>query len=271
MKSSKFFKRYLKTGTLSLAFLICLAFGQLAYGSSETSGTNPEKIFEQANSAYQKGDFIKAVGLYQQLSGQGYLSGNLFYNLGNAYYKLGVKGRAILNYERAKRLIPGDADLRANLNYALAEVQEGVPDWKQDFLEFLTGMASVEDLAIFGTVWFFGLMVLVVLGIIRPAPLQNVIAGNRRKWWLGIIFACLVMFLSYFSLGILTYWDQSREQAVAIRADEVRFEPSNAATLYYHLAEGARVQVLEKKENWVKVKRIDSKRGWVNKDCLETI
>lgn len=271
MGNSKFSKRYFKTGILCLILLSYLAFGKLTLGSSETNVIDPESIFDQASSAYQKGDFIKAVGLYQQLYDEGYLSGNLFYNLGNAYFKLGAKGRAILNYERAKRLIPGDADLRANLNYALAGVQEGVSDWKHDFLKFLTGMASVEQLVISGSVWFFGLVILVILGMTRPKPLRNFMTGNPQKWWFGIVFGCVIVFTSYLTLGILTYWDQSREQAVAIKADEVRFEPSKAATLYYHLAEGTRVLILEEKENWMKVKRVDGKRGWVNKDCLELI
>lgn len=228
-------------------------------------------FFNEANTAYQKGDFIKATGLYQQLCDEGYLSGNLFYNLGNAYFKLGAKGRAILNYERAKRWIPGDADLKANLNYALTGVQEGVPDWKQGFLKFLTTIASVEQLAIYSSIWFFCLIVLVILWIIKPALLRNIIEGNQKKWWLGIIFCCLLIFCSYSTLGILTYWDQSREQAVAVKAGSVRFEPSQAATLYYHLAEGSRVQILEEKETWVMIKRIDGKRGWVKKGCLETI
>ena len=78
-------------------------------------------------------------------------------------------------------------------------------------------------------------------------------------------------FLSSTALGILTYWDQSREHAVAVKGDEVRFEPSPTATIYYHLDEGSRVLILEKKDNWVMLKRVDGKRGWVNKECLEII
>lgn len=271
MGNFNFSKRYFKVGILFMILLSQLAFGQLAFGDSEMNVANPDAIFNQANSAYQKGDYNEAAGLYQQIWDEGYLSGNLCYNLGNAYFKLGAKGRAILNYERAKRLIPRDADLRANLNYALAGVQEGVSDWKYDFIKFLTGIASVDQLAVSSSVWFFGLVILVILGIIRPTPLRNFMTGNLRKWWFGIIFGCVIVFICYLTLGILTHWDHSREQAVAVKADAVRFEPSTAATLYYHLAEGSRVLIQEEKENWVKVKRVDGKRGWVKKDCLELI
>lgn len=271
MRKQKSSKEYLFSGILILVSLIYPACGQTAIEDIQRSAVNPDVIFEEANKAYQSGDFLKAAETYQQLCDEGYLSGNLYYNLGNAYYKLGAKGLAVLNYERARRLMPGDADLRANLNYVLAGVQEGIADWKYEFLKFLTALAPVEQILIYASVLFFGLTVLIILGIIKPAFLRNLIEGESHKWWTGILIGCAILFCLLFSLGILTFWDQSREQAVAIRAGDVRFEPSEAATLYYNLAEGSRVLVLEEKEAWIKVKRVDGKKGWVKKDCLEMI
>lgn len=271
MRNSNVLTGFIKSGVLLLIILSFSAFGSPAIGSPKSDPANPAAIFNEANSAYQKGDFIKAAELYQQLYDEGYWNGNLLYNLGNTYFKLGAKGRAILFYERALRLIPGDVDLKANLNYVLANVQEGATDWKQEFLRFLTGIASVEQLATAGSIWFFGLTMLVIFWIIKPGPLQKSFEGNLKKWWLGIVFCSALALLSSAALGILTYWDQGREHAVAVKGDEVRFEPSPTATIYYHLDEGSRVLILEKKDNWVMLKRVDGKRGWVNKDCLEII
>lgn len=266
-----FAKQYLKKGLILLVCFLYPVFGSPAFGVSHENEISPEKIFSQANNAYQKGDFAEAAQIYQQLCDEGYRSGNLYYNLGNSYYKLGSKGRAILNYERAKRLIPGDADLKANLNYALAGVQEGVSDWKYDLVKFLTGIASLEQLVVSGSICFFGLVVLIILGLIKPALIGKIREGNYQKWRQVIIAGLSIILFIYCALGLLTYWDHSREQAVAVKAGEVRFEPSEAATLYYHLGEGTRVQVLEQKGNWAKVKRTDGKRGWVVRDCLELI
>ena len=271
MRDSRVLTGFLIAGLVLIMSLASFAVELPAMGSPEADLSNLEAVFKAANDAYGKGDFTKAAELYRQLYDEGYYNGNLLYNLGNTYFKLGSKGRAILYYERAKRLIPGDADLKANLSYALADVQEGVPDWKQDFLRFLTGIASIEQLAVAGSIWFFILTIFLMLWIIRPGPFQSMVTGNLKKWWLGMVLGCAIIFLSSVALGILTYWDQSRQHAVAIREDEVRFEPSSTATLYYHLDEGTRVLVLEEKEDWVKLKRIDGKRGWVKKDCLEII
>lgn len=270
MREFKSGGRYLRFGLLLMVFLI-LSYGQLALGDKGSGADTPEAVFKEANSAYQEGDFNKAAQLYQQLCDEGYISGNLLYNLGNAYYKLGAKGRAVLNYERARRLIPGDADLKANLNYVLSGTQEGASDWKYDLLRFVTGLTSVEQLAIAGSVCFFGMILLLILGITRPNPLRNLIEGGFSQWWAGIIISCSIVFITVASLGLLTFWNQSREHAVAVKGVEVRFEPSPAATIYYQLAEGSRVQILEGKDQWVKIKRVDGKRGWIDRSCLETI
>ena len=270
MGEFKLSKWLIGTGIL-VAACWSLSFSQVVCGASETNRDAPEAVFKQANTAYQKGDFQEAIQLYQQLIDAGYVGGNLFYNRGNAYYKLGMKGKAILYYERAKRLIPGDADLRANLNYALNGVQEGVSDWKHDLLKFVTEIAAVDQWAVLGSAWFFGLVFLMIIELLKPSVLRNLFDGNLRKWWLGIIICNALIFVCILSLGLLTYWDQSREYAVAVKADAVRFEPSEKATLYYQLSEGSRVQILERKGEWVMIKRIDGKRGWVVADCLEMI
>src|SRR5512141_279622 len=78
----------------------------------------PEQRFEQGNEAYQQGKMSEAVEIYESILRNGYLSGPLYYNLGNAYYRAGNIPRAILNYERALRLMPGDEDLHHNLQLA---------------------------------------------------------------------------------------------------------------------------------------------------------
>lgn len=271
MRDIKSPKGYLSISVLILFLLIYPACGELAFGNTETETLKPESIFEEANIAYRNGDFRTAAEKYQQLCDEGYTGGNLYYNLGNAYFKLGAKGLAVLNYERARRLIPGDADLRANLSYVLSGVQEGISDWKYEFLKFLTGLAPVEQLAVNTSVCFFGLAFLVILGILKPVPLKNLVEGEFRKWWNGVVIVWALIFCLFCSLGLLTFWDQSRDHAVAIKDGDVRFEPSKAATLHYKLNEGSRVLILEEREDWLKVKRVDGKRGWVEKDCLEMI
>ena len=79
---------------------------------------SPEQVFQQGNALYQQGKFAEAAGVYEAILKSGSVSGELLFNLGNAYYKTGNMGKAILQYERALRLMPGDDDLRHNLQLA---------------------------------------------------------------------------------------------------------------------------------------------------------
>src|SRR5512137_1616096 len=76
---------------------------------------DPKSLFQQANQAYQQQDFEKAASLYQQIISQGYESKDVYYNLGNCYYRLNQIGQSVLYFEKALKLDPHDADVRYNL------------------------------------------------------------------------------------------------------------------------------------------------------------
>ncbi len=85
-----------------------------------------QPLFLQANQAYKSGDFTAAAAGYEKLLAAGMSNGELLYNLGNAYFKKGDTGRAILNYRKAELFMPRDADLEANLQYALGQAQDKI-------------------------------------------------------------------------------------------------------------------------------------------------
>ena len=84
---------------------------------------------EQAEQAYSEGDYATAAGIYNKMRTDGMESANLYYNLGNCYYKLGENTQAILNYERALLLNPGDAMTRYNLQMAQQAIVDKIVTW----------------------------------------------------------------------------------------------------------------------------------------------
>ena len=80
--------------------------------------TTPQTAFFRANTLYTQGQYAEAVEAYEAVLQSGLASGNVYFNLGNAYFKAGQVGRAILSYERARRFLPSDPDLAANLGFA---------------------------------------------------------------------------------------------------------------------------------------------------------
>jgi tetratricopeptide (TPR) repeat protein len=87
-----------------------------------------EEIFFKSNQAYKEGRFQEAINGYGHLIQSGQRTGHLFYNLGNTYFRLEQLGRAILNFERARLLMPRDADLSFNLRHARDQLQDAIPD-----------------------------------------------------------------------------------------------------------------------------------------------
>jgi len=84
--------------------------------------------FFRANQACKEGRFQDAVDEYERLIHAGHENGHIYYNLGNAYFRLERIGYAILNYERARAMIPRDADLNFNLRYARDQIQDAIEE-----------------------------------------------------------------------------------------------------------------------------------------------
>src|SRR5205814_513210 len=124
---------------------------------SPLGDADPHTAFYQGNAAYKAGDYAGAAGAYERLLNAGLASGPLYFNLGNAYFKNGHVGQAILNFERAHRLMPRDPDVRANLAYA-AEIAKDIPEasplWQR--LAFpLAARATTGELATLASLLWF--------------------------------------------------------------------------------------------------------------------
>jgi tetratricopeptide (TPR) repeat protein len=239
---------------------------------SSVTSPNPAALFYQANGYYQRREYQQAAEVYHQLIQTGYESGNLYFNLGNTEYKLGHKGEAVLYYEKAKQLMPHDADLQSNLELALDGVDEGNPSWQRIFYQSIVSTGSLENLLVLTSVLFFILMSFLILILMVPMDFREHNNGKLKGWCLGTLVGIATVFLLSLSLTAATGFDHTRQNAVAVQASgEVRFEPNSQSTAYYRLAEGSRVQILEKKDNWLLIQRKDGKMGWIEAKFIAPI
>lgn len=259
---------------LSLAFVFSSINIIKAQNSSLRALTplNPTALFYQAGNFYQKSDYPNALKSYNTLVKAGYESGNLYFNLGNTYYKMGQKGMAILFYEKAKRLMPGDADLNSNLSFALRNVDEGNSNWQTDFYQFIISQVSLENLLILTSLLFFAFCIIFILFILFPAFSYQQQSGQLKPWCLGTIIGIAVILVISLSLTVTTGINHAQLKGVVIQSDgEVRFEPNTHSTTYYQLAEGCRIQILVKKNNWYLIQRRDGKLGWIEQKFVAEI
>ncbi len=232
-----------------------------------TVPTTPQTAFFHANTLYTQGQYAEAVEAYEAVLESGLASGNVYFNLGNAYFKAGRVGRAILNYERARRLLPSDPDLAANLGFARSLTgAEGCQPFLWQRLVFpLAQRVATEQLV--GLTSAAYTLLFVVFAVYRLWPL-------RPQWLRSVgwgVAACLVV--SILSLVQQLRTSDWQRHAVVLNQEDtpVRFEPAASGTVHFSVSQGTRVRVLDVREDWWQVARCDGRRGWIEKDALEEL
>lgn len=211
--------------------------------------------FDEANQLYDQGKFGEAKQRYEQLAGRGEWSANLFYNLGNADYRIGAPGKAILNYERALALDGTHAEARANLKW-LRE-QTGAKQVPRRWWEYAYPALPGDVFAVVAAVAFWG-GVVVVAGVI-----------SRRRFfgWAALAFLAAV----YAGVGV---WRSDQESAVAIiigKEASAKLAPADRAALAEPLPEGSRVHVLSERGEWIYCGLPAGGRGWIAVQHLERV
>lgn len=228
---------------------------------------NPQTRFFRANTHYQEGAFQDAVRDYELLLDAGLESGNLYFNLGNTYFKLGDVGAAIASYERAKRRIPGDPDVEANLAYARsltgAEPCE-VPLW-QGILFPLRGRLATTTLAWVLSAFYTLAVAVFAVHLLLPTRPRSVLYAAAGFALISVVAGA--------SLADQLIVDEWPAYAIVVGADETaaRFEPADDGTVHFALPQGSKVRITEQREGWLQVARCDGRRGWVPVTALERL
>lgn len=248
--------------TFFWVFLITL----LAAPACRGEEVQPDKVFYTASEKYSKGDFAAAIADYEKILSSGYESGNIYYNLGNAYFRSGDLGKAILNYERAKRLLPRDMDVNANYRFASSKVNQPAGE-KTGFWEWRPLRRYYTNFSVKGLIWISSSLYVFLLAAILLAFYRHEIS---RKLWItaSVLFVCLI-------LNLFVVWHVARNQRteaiVMVPNADAHYGPSDSATVFFKLYEGTKVNILKEKDGWSRVRRLDGRNGWVHGDTLERI
>jgi tetratricopeptide (TPR) repeat protein len=175
-------KRIIIVITLTILTIMGLFFTNQMLLLAKSSATASDAMIT-ANQLYETGQYLQSAQAYQQLVDQGYVDSSLYYNLGNAYFKAGDFGRAVLNFRRAEQLAPRDADIEANLELARAQAIDQL-DWNPEqrgILETLTELTqewiTLDELALAAlTTWLvFALLVIVVTSTTKGGLLREIL------------------------------------------------------------------------------------------------
>ena len=234
--------------------LALLAAVTMFVGVSSASPATEENGFARGNQLYAAGRFGEAAAAYETQVHRGDYRANLFYNLGNAYHRLGSRGRAILNYRRALLLEPSHAEAAANLAFV-----GGAPT-PTATRPFNIGTDALCWLTA-GACW------LVVGGVLTRG-----LAPRGRGLGTWLILAGLAGGTAGAALLWRTGgpgWNQTR--AVVVADVPARYSPADNAKVVTKLPEGSEVGVLSAQGAWIYVLLGDGSRAWVSSDKIEDL
>lgn len=228
-------------------------------------------FYGEGNRIYQEGDFAGALEAYESILDAGFESGDLHYNTGNAYFKLGRLGRAILHYERARRLLPGDEGVLANLELArtltVDEVEPLPRFWVLSVWDWSIGLLPRSLLLLVVALSYVGGMAGVVALILRRGTAVAV-WGGRLAVLGGVLTLVLGMNLMVRELGL----GRAEEAVVLVAEVPVRSAPSEDGDLtVFTVHEGTKVRIDRRSDEWAEVVLADGKVGWLKLETVETI
>ena len=231
---------------------------------------NPDSLWQQANAYYTTEEFQKAASAYEQIRESGMVSAKLYYNLGNAYYKIGDINNAILHYERAKLLAPQDPDIEFNLNLANQYVVTQIEALPQPFFvrwsNRIINLYPANTWAGISIATFIFFLILVGLFIFsRNSTLK------KLAFWFGL-FAVVTSGVSFsFAARQKEEINQRRYAIVFCPRITVKSAPSETSTDLFLLYEGVKVEVSDSVNTWKEIKLPDGNVGWLPDSCIARI
>lgn len=228
-------------------------------------------FFEEGNRLYQEGDFAGAAARYESVLESGYEAPSLYYNLGNARFRLGELAHAVVAYERAVRLDPGNDDVRANLALVNQQLQDRIEPlprfWLLSALEWWIELPPRRLLeAMVATCWAVLGLAGALLMLRRPRGWR--VALRRTAWGAGLAAAAVGGTLFAREAGV----GQAEEAVVMAAEARVLSAPSAEGGLtVFTLHAGTKVRIDQRSGEWAEIVLADGKVGWLELDALEVI
>lgn len=229
---------------------------------------DPVSKFDHGLSLFKEGKNSEAISAWESMRSEGVFSGATYYNLGNAYYREGQFGRAILNYERAKKLLPRDPDITNNLDLVRlatvdkfdAQIRLAVWQWVDKIRDSVT----LYELALLFEI--FGLCTVLALAGWRFCP------PTIRMYFKPVF---IVLFCTFIVSGSWYAWRSKLDSrpfgVVLVVKTDVFSAPDEKSTQLFTLHEGAKVRMNDKLSGWVNIRLIDGRQGWIPQEDIDEI
>lgn len=223
------------------------------------------------DSAYIRGDFETAISVYEQLLSDEIEAVDIYYNLGNAYYKVNNLGKSVLNYERAALLSPGDEDIEFNLELVRSKIVDKiVPTYKfflVSWVETVIALISLSGWCIVGIIFFLILLLSILFFLFGKS-----IVFRKCCFFVAVFSLFLSLFANFAALHRYKELTERNEAIVISPSVTVRSTPSESGTELFVIHEGRKVKITDDSmKGWKEIELEDGNLGWVSVDVIERI
>lgn len=236
----------------------------------KVSAQDLETIMKQGNDFYQNKQYSEAISSYESILKQGYISGELFYNLGNTYFKVGHLGKSILYYEKTLKISPSNEDAAYNLRIAnsrtVDKIQEIPPLFFVHWWNVLLSQFTSTSWQII--IFIFYLLLLISIGIfflIRNIQLQKLalISGTISSI---LLIVSIILFISSINREVTNNNGILLQSVIS-----AKISPDIQANDAFVIHEGIKFEIEDKVGSWTKIKLSDGKVGWLPNQSFEEI
>ncbi|SKB50007.1 SH3 domain-containing protein [Salegentibacter holothuriorum] len=246
-----------------------LIFILLVFVSTLAQAQNSE-LFEEANDAYANNDFETAINKYEKILENGETSVAVYYNLGNAHYKLNNVAPSIYYFEKALQLDPTDEDVQNNIEFARSMTIDDIPVNEETGLQ--KSINSFISTFSYNTWAYLAIALSIVFVVLFLLYYFGRTSLQKRIFFGVAIFVFLLGGISVF-FAFQQQEIQFNNQFAIIFAEEapIKNEPSQKGDATFSLHAGTKAKVLEDYQGWVKIELSNGTQGWIEDNYLRRL
>ena len=234
-------------------------------------GTSAKAVTKNnADTEYQKGNYQQAIRDYEEILKNGE-SAEIYFNLGNAYYRTDNITKAVLNYERARLLSPGDDDINFNLQFARSKTIDKITPQSEMFFvtwyKSLVNFTSVDNWAKTGILCIVMALLLVLLYLFGPQLMLRKIG-----FFGGLAFFVIFLLSNLFAFQQKQALDNRTGAIIMTPSVNIKKTPAKNSADQFVLHEGTRVDIIDKgMTDWRCIRVGDGREGWIETKAIEEI
>ena len=237
---------------------------------SSLAKTDSNSIMQTANEYYKNNRYQLAIEEYNKLLLDGFEGTSLYYNLGNAHYRLGKVGYAILYYEKALKLSPNDEDVMHNLALAKLNLKDKV-DTLPPFFIFNLWEGILAAFSVTGWTIIVYIIFILVLIVFVVYFFSRSVTEQRMSFFTGIGLTVILLLTISLLIVKMNKEFNTKDGVIIETSVIVKSSPDYSSKDSFQIHEGLKVRIEDNVDDWVKIRLDDGKIGWITEKSLGII